>query len=115
MDGVVGRTGFAKIPGSLDLDRNHPEENDKGPQDADGDVEVTDVEGRHLGQRKSVVVGKRGSDGREGTTLGDARFFVPSRLASSCLLETLNDKRSAHLQSYNLLSRVYSQKIGQHA
>lgn len=51
MDGEVGRTGFAKIPGSLDLDREEPEQDDKGTKDADGDVEVTNVEGRHLGQR----------------------------------------------------------------
>lgn len=62
--GEVGRTGFAKIPGSLDLDRKEPEEDYEGPQDANGDVKVTDVEGRHIGRRWSCEGVK--VDGRKG-------------------------------------------------
>lgn len=79
IDGEVGRTGFAKVPGSLDLDREEPEQDDKGPEDADCDVKVTDVEGRHLRQRQSAVVGERESEWQEGVRgSGNARFFFPS-------------------------------------
>lgn len=54
------------------------------------------------------VNGKRGY----GALVMRGSFFLHS--SSSCLLGIVTDKRSAHLQGCNLLSRVYSQKIVQH-